>query len=495
MTATDLRTLPALRQAVRMLAADHHVDTEVRARLALAATIVAEPAIGADRTVALSASRERCADGQRSVLVVTLDRPDCDADAPAAGELPLAAHSTSPRTVTWRIPLAPADRNVRPALADRSDAADRNDRNDRSEPTDRPAPTDRAEGAARPEGTGRRGAAVGRAPHPRSAQDGRAVRPGRSAAAATTEPSDPTDESEMLLKELGVALAQIDALKAEHRLLKHELSETNNGVLALYVQLDERDQELRRAHGRVLRELEDALRPPVLDVPGVELGVHYAPADTEAPTGGDLYDWFVLPDGTVHITVVDALGHGVRSTRSALTVTHAVRTLALEGHALKSIVARANAALTPFDPDIMATVLLARVDPATGDVHLANGSHPPALLVRRDGDTAFLDTPGRGIGFPLPGSEEVRRTRLEPGDLLLLYTDGLTESRRDPLEGEARLSAAARRHAGLSATRLTGEIAKEMHAVILHADDTLALAVRRTGTAEGAGTAHQGRNE
>ncbi|MVO85628.1 SpoIIE family protein phosphatase [Streptomyces sp. p1417] len=452
MTATDLRTLPALRQAVRTLAADHHVDTEVRARLALAATIVAEPAIAADRTVALTATTEQGADGQRSVLVVTLDRPDCAVDAPVAGELPLAAHSTSPRTVTWRIPLEGSNR------------ADRADR------------TSRAERADRADRTGRAGKApAGRAPRPRSARGGRT--------APAQLPAQLTDEGEtgLLLKELGAALAQIDALKAEHRLLKHELSETNNGVLALYVQLDERDQELRRAHGRVLRELEDALRPPVLDVPGVELGVHYAPADTEAPTGGDLYDWFVLPDGTVHITVVDALGHGVRSTRSALTVTHAVRTLALEGHALESIVARANEALTPFDPDIMATVLLARVDPATGDVHLANGSHPPALLVRRDGDAAFLDTPGRGIGFPLPGSERVRRTRLAPGDLLLLYTDGLTESRRDPLEGESRLTAAARRHARLPAPRLTGEIAKEMHAVILHADDTLALAVRLTG--------------
>lgn len=455
MTATDLRTLPALRQAVRTLAADHDVDTEVRARLALAAGIVARPAIDAGVAVTLTATREHCADGHRALLVVTLDRPDCTVDSPAAGELPLAAHSTSPRTVTWRIPL------------------------------------DRPDGAGRTDGPGRHGLPAGRPPRPRSAQPeqptGAAGTPGAIGAAEATKSvgvTDATDDSEtdVLLEELGAALARIDALKAEHRLLKHELSETNNGVLALYVQLDERDQELRRAHGRVLRELEDALRPPVLDVPGVELGVHYAPADTEAPTGGDLYDWFVLPDGTVHITVVDALGHGVRSTRSALTVTHAVRTLALEGHALETIVARANEALTPFDPDIMATVLLARVDPGSGDVHLANGSHPPALLVRADGDAAFLDTPGRGIGFPLPGSEEVRRTRLSSGDLLLLYTDGLTESRRDPLEGEARLTAAARRHAWRPATEMPGEIAKEMHAVILHADDTLALAVRFSGT-------------
>ncbi|MEV0444684.1 PP2C family protein-serine/threonine phosphatase [Streptomyces spectabilis] len=409
MTATDLRSLPALRHAVRSLADTHRLGVEVRARLALAAARVAAPVVDAGFPVALTATRED--DGGAPLLAVTLDHRACGIGVPPADELPLAAHSTTPSTVTWHIALDAAGETT-------------------------PTPV-RADADAPPDG-----------------------------------------ESEVLLKELGAALAQVDALKAEHRLLKHELAETNSGVLALYVQLDERDQQVRRAHGRVLRELEDALRPPVLDVPGLELGVHYAPADSEAPTGGDLYDWFVLPDGTVHITVVDALGHGVRSTRTALNVTHAVRTLALEGHPLHSIVARTNEVLAPFDPALMATVLLARLRPETGELHLAGGSHPPALLLRRGGCTEYLETPGRGIGFPLPGSEEVRRTRMRPGDLLLLYTDGLTESRRDPEEGEARLARAIRGHAHRPTAHLPRALAKEMHAVILHADDTLALAVR-----------------
>ncbi|MFI8929069.1 PP2C family protein-serine/threonine phosphatase [Streptomyces sp. NPDC053474] len=407
MTATDLRSLSALRGAVRSLADTHGLGVEVRARLALAVNRVAAPFVEAGHPVTLTAARQDAVKDGAPLLVVTLDHRACRVDM-GDDELPLAAHSTTPSTVTWHIALDTA----------------------------------------------------GATPEPRGADD------------------LPHGETEVLLKELGAALAQVDALKAEHRLLKHELAETNSGVLALYVQLDERDQQVRRAHGRVLRELEDALRPPVLDVPGLELGVHYAPADSEAPTGGDLYDWFVLPDGTVHITVVDALGHGVRSTRTALNVTHAVRTLALEGHPLDSIVRRTDEVLAPFDPALMATVLLARLRPETGELHLAGGSHPPALLMRRGGGTEYLETPGRGIGFPLPGSEEVRRTRMRPGDLLLLYTDGLTESRRNPEEGEARLARAVRDHAHRPTARLPRALAKEMHAVILHADDTLALAVR-----------------
>ncbi|MFF9865847.1 PP2C family protein-serine/threonine phosphatase [Streptomyces sp. NPDC013953] len=286
---------------------------------------------------------------------------------------------------------------------------------------------------------------------------------------------------ELLEEELGAAVERLDALAAEHQRLKHEMAETNSGVLALYVQLEERDEQLRQAHGRILRQLEDALRPPPVRVPGLEMAVHYEPAEKHAPTGGDLYDWFVLPDGTVHITVVDALGHGLTSTRSALNVTHAVRTLALEGHPVESIVARTDEVLATFDHELMATVQLVRLDPVSGGLVLANGSHPPALLVRADGVTELLEVRGRGIGFPLPGSERLLRERLAPGDLLVLYTDGLTESRRDPREGEERLAKAARRHRHLPIEEVPAAIAAEMHTVILHPDDTVALTVRRSG--------------
>jgi serine phosphatase RsbU (regulator of sigma subunit) len=317
-----------------------------------------------------------------------------------------------------------------------------------------PLPAERMPGAA----------TVWRLPHPRPSPSAHGV-PGTA---------------ELLEEELEAAVARADALADDHRRLKHELAETNSGVLALYVQLEERDEQLRRAHGQMLRELEDALRPSPVRVPGVEMAVHYEPAGTDAPTGGDLYDWFVLPDGRVHITLVDALGHGVTSTRSALDVTHAVRTLALEGHPLESIVARTDELLLPFDRELMATVLLARIDPADGRLSLANGSHPPALLVREDGTAAFLEVRGRGVGYPLPGSEHLWYDELAPGDLLVLYTDGLTESRRDPREGEQRLLRAARAHRHLPIEEIPGAIAADMHTVILHPDDTVALTVRRT---------------
>ncbi|MEE6266261.1 MULTISPECIES: PP2C family protein-serine/threonine phosphatase [Streptomyces] len=438
MTAHAFHSLPALRRALRRLCTAHHLPAETRARLVLSATMLARPEIRAGRQVALDVTRE---DGPDDAVHLTVTLRSPMAPAPLRPtELPLTARTTPQGAVVWHLTLAAPEGDPAPEL---------------------PAGTPHMNGSG---GTLR---ATGTASGDEAGED-------------TAE-----EEAAASEEELRSVVARLDQLTAEHQHLKHELAETNSGVLALYVQLEERDEQLRTAHGQILREIEDALRPPPLVIDGLELAVHYAPADAHAPTGGDLYDWFLLPDGTVHITIIDALGHGIRSTRSALNVTHAVRTLALEGHPLSSIVERTHDILVPFDPDIVATMLLARICPATGALRLANGSHPPALLSRADGTTHYLEVRGRGVGYPLPGSERVLQERLADGDLLVLYTDGLTESRRDPLEGEARLVKSTRRHRHRPTEEIPYAIADDMHTVILHPDDTLALVVRRTGTAAG----------
>lgn len=418
---TTLHSLAGLRSALRRLAHRAGLPVELRYRLALSATRVAGAELAAGRPVLLETVPPQPDELSEDR---SADPSDDRPGGPAEGRLIVRLH----------LPHAPR----RPSLEGL------------------PLPAERLPGTA----------AVWRVPVPLP---------------SATEPrrDDPPGLVELLEEELSAAVDRVDALAEDHQRLKHELAETNSGVLALYVQLEERDEQLRQAHGRILRQLEDALRPPPVRVPGLEMAVHYEPAEKHAPTGGDLYDWFVLPDGTVHITVVDALGHGLTSTRSALNVTHAVRTLALEGHPLESIVARTDEVLATFDHELMATVQLVRLDPATGELVLANGSHPPALLVREDGASSLLEVRGRGIGFPLPGSERLLRDRLDPGDLLVLYTDGLTESRRDPREGEQRLATAARRHRHRPIEEVPAAIADEMHTVILHPDDTVALTVRR----------------
>lgn len=291
----------------------------------------------------------------------------------------------------------------------------------------------------------------------------------------------PTGDDRASRQEMLALTGRADTLAREQQDLRDELADTNSGVLAMYVELEQRDEQLRHAHARIFRELEDALRPRPPAVPGLELGVCYSPTEADSPTGGDLYDWFVLPDGHLHVTLVDTVGHGVASTRDALTVTHAIRTLALEGHPFPDLIAHASRILAPIAPDLMATVLLARIHPVTGAARLANGGHPEPVLVDASGDTRFLRPPivGRGVGFPRPGSPCLVELDLVPGATLLLYTDGLVESRKDIDEGQARLLEVARTHADRPATVLPPEIVARMHDVVIYADDTVLLAIRR----------------
>jgi serine phosphatase RsbU (regulator of sigma subunit) len=282
--------------------------------------------------------------------------------------------------------------------------------------------------------------------------------------------------------ELASTLAQLRSREAELVRLNDELVETNRGVLALYSELERSAEQIRVAQRRVFTELENALRPPPPTLPGVELAIRYLPAQSNSPTGGDLYDWLVLPDGCLHVSVVDVVGHGVASTRAALDVTHALRTLSREGHSLADIVARADALLG--DGASLATVLLARLALDTGAVELAAGGHPPALLVRADGSADYVEAAGRPIGVPGAGSRTTARVQLCPGDTLVLYTDGLVEAGPDIDEGFATVRAAARRRADRPLDELLDGVLDTVRAEATLRDDTLLLGVR-LGPAEG----------
>lgn len=240
----------------------------------------------------------------------------------------------------------------------------------------------------------------------------------------------------------------------------------------------DRMAEVEARGKEVVHALQEAVRPPAPVVPFTELGVHYIAADPSAPTGGDLYDWINLPDGDLHLVVVDVMGKGVEATKHALSVTHALRLLAVEGCPLDQIVARADALVTAQNPDLVATLLVARYRPATGELRLAGAGHPPALLV--SGQSVLeVAAPGIPIGWPGAGSHRVVELELERSDTLIIYTDGLIESTKDILQGLEDLARAASATASYPATSLARALVERQLADAARHDDTLALVLRR----------------
>ncbi len=237
--------------------------------------------------------------------------------------------------------------------------------------------------------------------------------------------------------------------------------------------------ELQAAQQEIVHQLQDAVRPPMPVVPLAELGVHYLPADPGAPTGGDLYDWLVLPDGDLHLAVVDVMGKGVAATKDAVGVTHALRLLALDGCGLDRLVARAGALVSSQNPDLVATVLVVRYRPSDGSVQLAGGGHPPALVVSSDRQVRLVSAPGVAIGWPGAGSSEIVRLVLDRQDTLVLYTDGLIEASKDILVGLDGITAAAAQTAQYPANHLARALVERALFGAERRDDSLALVLRR----------------
>lgn len=263
--------------------------------------------------------------------------------------------------------------------------------------------------------------------------------------------------------------------------------EDKAGVLALAahlgVALDTRVTlqnlaELEATQRQVVHQLQEAVRPATPVVANTELGVYYVAADPRAPTGGDLYDWALLPDGDLHIAVVDVEGKGVAATKDALTITHALRLLALDGVPLGDVVRRADALVTAQNSEVVATLLVVRYSPDTGVVRMAGAGHPPPILVT-NGEVRQVEAPGLPIGYPGAGSETVEELQLGRRDILVLYTDGLVEAHKDILSGLDRLMEASEATKNFPAPHMARALVdRALHGATRH-DDSLALVLRR----------------
>lgn len=242
--------------------------------------------------------------------------------------------------------------------------------------------------------------------------------------------------------------------------------------------------EQQAASRSVVEQLQQAVVPPAPQVAGVEFGVEYVPTEEMAPTGGDLYDWHLLPDGDLHLAVVDVMGHGVAATKAALSVIHTLRVVAAEGTPVGQIVHRVDELMQVQEPELAATAIVGRYTPSTGRLVLASGGHPPALVMRADGSVELVEASGSPIGWPGAGSDGTAEVTLGVGETLLLYTDGLIEARKDMLQGLESLVSHAAGAGRVPTTVLPASLVARMLDGTERRDDTLALVLRRTTSAK-----------
>jgi len=194
---------------------------------------------------------------------------------------------------------------------------------------------------------------------------------------------------------------------------------------------------------RLLRALGAPEFAHLPQVAGVKLDLYSTPSATGSPTGGDLVNVAPLPDGRILVMIADALGDAFLSVRDASKVLQTARAYVEAGIRLEDVVGRtAQTLATEVEvPDV--SLMLAVLDTSTGRLDLAGGGHPPALLIRENGATEWLEGTGPGIGQQQPEPTVVVTRQLTPEDSLVFYTDGVVDGAQDVIEGLSALRASA----------------------------------------------------
>ena len=231
------------------------------------------------------------------------------------------------------------------------------------------------------------------------------------------------------------------------------------GMLAARTGLALDNARLYEERDYVAETLRRSLLPPDLPpIPGFEIGARYLPAAEGTQVGGDFYDVFEAETDRWIAVIGDVVGKGARAAAMMGLARYTIRTAAMSEGRPSAILETLNqAVLKQTDENRFCTACCVRLRRSGNDarVTIATGGHPLPLVLHEDGSIDVAGTPGTIIGvFEDPVLID-RAIDLGMGDSLVLYTDGVTDERRNSdAFGEVRLHEALSELAGAGAQRI-----------------------------------------
>lgn len=247
---------------------------------------------------------------------------------------------------------------------------------------------------------------------------------------------------------------------------------------------ESRDHEVLQRELEMARVLQRSLFPRDLPrLANLELAAINRPCHH---VGGDYYDCQLIPNGhggpRLLVAIGDVAGHGVPA---ALLMASVQATLRAEAHAGRSpnhVLGTLNTRLCAIQrPERFVSLFCAELDPGRRCLRYANGGHLHPILVRSNGPIERLERGGLLLGIREPIAYEPGEVTLDPGDLLLLFTDGVIErGGPDGTFGELALQSFVARHRHLSAHDLVGRIFEEVDRIdpVGERDDTTVFALK-----------------
>ncbi|MCF2533727.1 SpoIIE family protein phosphatase [Yinghuangia sp. KLBMP8922] len=218
-------------------------------------------------------------------------------------------------------------------------------------------------------------------------------------------------------------------------------------------------------------------------IAGLTVATRYIPATVGMQVGGDWHDVISLPGGRVGLVIGDVQGHGVDAAAIMGMLRTAVLAYAVEGHEPAEVVRRTNALTAGLGTDLFATCAYVEFDPGTGRAVVVRAGHQHPAVLGRAG-VRLVDVPG---GLPLGIDTDARypatELALERGDVLVLCTDGLVESRGLSLdEGVAWMLETLEHGRGMTPDGLAGHLIARRTGEL--GDDIALLLARYDGIAE-----------
>jgi PAS domain S-box-containing protein len=267
----------------------------------------------------------------------------------------------------------------------------------------------------------------------------------------------------------------------------HEIAPEERSLIvslaALLGQMLERAR-LRDAERDLAAELQRGLLPRALaQAPGLTSTARYLPATDGMQVGGDWYEIIRLSADRVGLVIGDVQGHNVHAASTMGQLRNALRAYAAEGHDSVSVVSRSNRLMADIDPGSFATCCYVEVDLRQGRAFVTRAGHPPPLLRSADGTTRVLEvTVGLPLGVEPDETYVAEAVDLAVGDTLVLFTDGLVEDSRTPMDtGLARVSAAVSTGDVDDLEAFADAIVSQQHTAQHRPDDIALLVVRHDG--------------
>ncbi len=192
---------------------------------------------------------------------------------------------------------------------------------------------------------------------------------------------------------------------------------------------------LRELQRSVSTALQRSLLPPLPVVPGLALAARFVPTVQGLAVGGDWYDAFPLTDREVAVVVGDATGHDAQAAARMAELRNLLRGTAVDAQQPPAeTLSRVDRVIDHLTPDLSGTCVYAQLDLVGRRLRWSSAGHLPPVLLR-EGAAELLETsPDLLLGVQVGTDRADHERDLRSGDVLVLYTDGLVEERRTPLD-------------------------------------------------------------